>query len=186
LDGDMYTLRATRYAKGLSSLAEVGEYIRTSNGVIGEQGIRPRIFGEEKNASSGKSELQAHFDWSTQKIQFSDGSVAALPADAQDELSYMYQFSQVSMNKEIISFPVSNAAGLEKYEFEIGGAEDIDTPIGKLHALHLRKMHNSNEAFFELWLGLEYRLLPVKFRQVNRAGEAVEEMVISDIRASDE
>jgi len=59
------------------------------------------------------------------------------------------------------------------------------TPIGKLRALHLRKMHTQGEAYFEIWLGLEYRLLPVKFHQVDSSGKVTEESVISGIRAAD-
>jgi hypothetical protein len=58
--------------------------------------------------------------------------------------------------------------------------------MGKLRALHLRKMHAQGEAYFEIWLGLEYRLLPVKFRMVNALDKVTEEYVISDILAADE
>jgi len=58
--------------------------------------------------------------------------------------------------------------------------------MGKLRALHLRKMHSRGEAYFEIWLGLEYRMLPVKFSQVDRSGNVIHEYVISDIRAADQ
>jgi hypothetical protein len=47
-------------------------------------------------------------------------------------------------------------------------------------------MHAQGEAYFEIWLGLEYRLLPVKFSQVDSSGKVTEEFVISGIRAADE
>lgn len=47
-------------------------------------------------------------------------------------------------------------------------------------------MHTQDEAYFEIWLGLEYCLLPVKFRQVGGSGGVIEEFVISGIRATDE
>jgi|GEM_PF-4903864 len=39
---------------------------------------------------------------------------------------------------------------------------------------------------FEIWLGLEYRLLPVKFRQIDSSDEVTDEFVIADIRAAEE
>ena len=82
--------------------------------------------------------------------------------------------------------PVSDGTQLQRDQIEIGEKEDIATPMGKLSTLHLRKMHTHGEAYFEIWLGLEYRLLPVRFRQVDSAGEVTEEFAISGIRAADE
>ena len=58
--------------------------------------------------------------------------------------------------------------------------------IFNCRTLHLRKIHAQGEAYFEIWLGLEYRLLPVKLSQVDSSGNVTEEMVISGIRAKDE
>jgi hypothetical protein len=58
--------------------------------------------------------------------------------------------------------------------------------MGKLPALHLRQMHTQGEAYFEIWLGQEYRLLPVKFSQLDGTDKMIEEFVISDIRSTEE
>jgi hypothetical protein len=181
-----YTLKATRQTTGLTGLLNNDQFIQTSRGEISEQGLLPGIFKEEKITASGKQSLKATFDWAAQKLSFSHGGETALPAEAQDVLSLMYQLSQLPMDREIIPLSISDGKSLENYEIEIGGAEDIDTPTGKLRALRLRKLHTQGEAYFEIWLGLEYRLLPVKFRQVGASGEVIEEFVISDIRATDE
>jgi len=183
---DKYTLRSSKQANGLSSLLNTDRITQISQGKIGDQGLQPEIFKVEKITSGGKQNLKVTFDWATQKLRFLQGGETILPADAQDGLSFMYQLSQISMQQEIIPLSISDGANLEKYEIEIGRAEDIDSPMGKLRALHLRKIHSQDEAYFEIWLGLEYRLLPVKFRQIDGAGQVIEEFVISDMRASDE
>lgn len=183
---DKYILKADRQTAGLKNLLNNDQLIQTSRGKIGEQGLQPEIFKEERISGSGKQNLKATFDWVTQKLRFSHGGNADLPADAQDVLSFMYQLSQLSMHTEIIPLSISDGAYLKEYQIEVGGAEDISAPMGKLRTLHLRKLHTQGEAYFEIWLGLEYRLLPVKFRQVDSSGEVIEEFVISDIRASDE
>ncbi len=101
-------------------------------------------------------------------------------------LSFMYQISQLPMNGEFFTMPISDGMQLQQDQIEIGTKEDLATPMGKLRALHLRKMHADREAYFEIWLGLEYRLLPVKFRQIDSSGNMIEEFVITDIRAADE
>ena len=184
--GRRYTLQSVRQTAGVASLRDSGRLIQSSGGKIGEHGLQPDTFEEQEITRDGKKSLQATFDWPSQKLRFSSGGETPLPLDAQDMLSFMYQLSQVPMEGEFFPMAVSDATQLQQYQIEIGAKEDIATPMGKLRTLHLRKMHTQGEAYFEIWLGLEYRLLPVKFRQVDGSDNVIEEFVISDIRAADE
>jgi hypothetical protein len=181
LNGDTYSLTAITNIQGYA----VDQFSQVSHGVLGVNGIVPQYYSEEQVRADGKKSAAVNFYWDDKNIKWSNGATASLSTGLQDGLSFMYQFSQMAINKEIIRFPVANISNLEQYEIEVGAKETLDTPFGKLQALHLRKMHAPGEAYFELWLGLEYRLLPVKLRQINAAGEVVEEMVVSDIRAAD-
>lgn len=186
IHGNRYTLKSERQTAGLTSLRNSDRLIQISHGKIGEHGLQPETFEEDQITRDGKQSLQTTFDWTSQKLRYSIGGEIALPADAQDILSFMYQLSQVPMDGEFFPMPVSDATQLREYQIEIGAKEDIATPIGKLPSLHLRKMHIRGEAYFEIWLGLEYRLLPVKFRQVDVSDNVIEEFVITDIHAADE
>ena len=186
---DQYTLTATRQSTVLATLLSSNPMIQTSRGKISELGLEPEIFEEEKSIGGGPHKGNATFNWAAQTLLFSRGSKTSLPADTQDSLSFMYQLSQYlkpPISKEFFSLPISDGDHLEQTRIEIGNAEDVDTPMGKLRALHLRKMHALGEAYFEIWLGLEYRLLPVKIRQLDSSEKLTEEFVISDIRAADE
>ena len=186
IHGDRYNLKSMRQTSGLASLRNSEQLIQTSRGRIVETGLQPEIFEEERITRDGTQNLRVTFDRAAGKLRYSNGGETALPADAQDVLSFLYQFSQIRMNGEFFSLPVSDGTQLQRYQIEIGEKEDITTPMGKLRVLHLRKMHTRREAYFEIWLGLEYRLLPVRFRQVDGSGEVTEEFVISGIRAADE
>lgn len=186
IHGGRYNLKSVRQTSGLASLSNSDQLIQTSSGRIVEQGLQPEIYGEDSITKDGKQSMQATFGWTTKKLRYSHGGETELPADTQDTLSFMYQLSQIPMHDEFFPLPISDAAQLRQYQIEIGAKEDIATPLGKLRALHLREMHTRKEAYFEIWLGLEYRLLPVRFRQVDSAGEVTEEFAISGIRAADE
>lgn len=183
---DRYTLKAIKRTAGLASLRNSVQLIQTSHGRIVAQGLQPETFMQEEFSADGKQTLKTTFDWAAQKLRFSPGNDTALPADAQDMLSFMYQLSQLPMEGEYFPLPVSDGTKLETHEIEIGQREVITTPMGKLRALRLRKMHRQSEAYFEIWLGLEYRLLPVRIRQTDRDGQVAVEMVVSDIRVADE
>jgi hypothetical protein len=182
IHGDRYTLRSERRLAGLRSSEQL---IRTSSGKMGEHGLQPDTFDEEDITRDGKQVVQATFDWGAQKLRFADGSEVALPEDAQDMLSFIYQISQLPLQGEYFEMPVSDGEQLQQYRIEIGTKQDLDTPVGKLRTLYLRKIHAPGEGYFEIWLGLQYRMLPVKFRLVDGSEQATEEYVISDIRAED-
>jgi hypothetical protein len=185
INGDRYNLESVRQTSGLASLSNSDQLIRTSRGRIDEHGLQPEFFDEASITKGGKQNVQATFDWTTQKLRYFHGGETPLPADAQDILSFMYQLSQIQMNREFFPLPISDATQLRQYRIEIGAKEDITTPLGKLRALHMREMHAQGEAYFEIWLGLEYRLLPVRFRQVDGSGNVAEEFDVSGIRADD-
>lgn len=182
-----YTLKAVTQTTGIASLFKSYALTQSSEGLISAQGLLPSRFTEEKKQSNGTQSLDAKFDWETRKLHFSHGGETGLPGQAQDILSFLYQLSQMPMsNQEVLPLRISNGKKLESYELEIGSEETISTPLGKLRALPLRKLHGKGEEGLEIWLGLEYRLLPVKVRQIDRAGQVAGEMIISDIRVSDE
>lgn len=186
IHGGRYNLRSVRRTAGLASLRNSDQLIQNSRGRIVETGLQPEIFEQQDITGSGTQDLRVTFDRAAGKLRYSDRGETALPADAQDELSFMYQLSQVPMQGEFFPLPVSDATQLQQYQVEIGTKEEIATPMGRMPALHLRKMHDQGEAYFEIWLGLEYRLLPVRFRRMDGSGNMLEEFVISGIRAAEE
>ncbi len=186
ISGDEYVLESVTKTTGLASWIKSYLLTQTSRGKAGKQGLQPESFEEEKIMSDGRQSLKANFDWLSRKLRFSHGGETALPADTQDILSIFYQLSQLPLDQEIVPLFVSNGKKLEKYNFEVGAEEEIITPIGKLRTLPLRKLHARNEEGFEVWLGLEYRLLPVRIRPIERSGEVVGEVVITDIRIADD
>jgi hypothetical protein len=189
VDGDRYILKASKQTTGLASFKNKDRLAQFSSGNIGEHGLKPALYEEERISASGKQNLKATFDWSAHLLHYSQGNDTALPDEAQDVLSFMYQLSQISILKlgvEFFPLPISDTTQIQLPQIEIGIKEDISTPMGMLHVLHLRKMHNQGEPYFEIWLGMDYRMLPVKFRQVDGAEKVIEEDVITDIRSSDE
>lgn len=186
ISDDKYVLKAETKSTGLARLFKKYQLIQTSHGKAGNFGLKPEGYEEEQNVSSGKQNMNVAFNWTGNKLLFSHGGETELPPDAQDILSFLYQLSQLPLHNKVISIAITTGKKLEKYELEIGAEEEIITPMGKLRALPLRRLHSQGGEGMDVWLGLEYRLLPIKFRQIKRSGEMVLEVVISDIRVADE
>ena len=185
-DDKSYTLGVGMNTTGLASIFKTYESEHRSSGTLTPQGLRPNEFSETKNTSKGKESLEAKFSWEEKVLSFSSGNSMPLPEQAQDVASFLYQFPQLALDNGAISMYISNGKKLERYEFTIGEEEMIQTHLGRLRALPLHKVHAQGEEGLDIWLGLEYRLLPVKLRMFDRSGQIAGEMVISEILVADE
>ncbi len=185
-DGN-YVLSSETQTTGLASIFKTFLMTQISQGKADTRGLHPQRFSEARKQSQGTQDVSAEFDFAAHKIHFSHGGSANLPDNAQDFLSFLYQLSQLTLaGREIVPIDISNGKKLEHYELEIGAKEIIDTPLGKLRTLPMRKIHQPGEEGLIVWLALEYRLLPVKLQQLDRAGQVAGEMRISEIRVSEE
>jgi hypothetical protein len=185
-DDKSYTLQVGMNTTGVARIFKTFELNQQSTGTITAGGIRPDRFIENKLTSKGKQILSADFDWQNRQLNFSSGNSSPLPDQAQDILSFLYQFSQMPLDQARLPMRVSNGKKLESYELEVGAEEEIQTRLGLLRVLPLRKINAPGEEGLEIWLGLEYRLLPVQIRSIDKNGKIAGQMVISDIRVSDE
>lgn len=181
-----YTLHAELETTGLASLIKRYQNVQESRGSASPSGLRPDAFTEAIADEHGTRRSASNFDWGAHQVGFASGEKAKLPDGAQDILSFLYQLSQLPYNRETIPLAISNGRKLDYYQLETGAEELIDTPMGKLRALHLTKIHKPGEEGLEVWLATEYRLLPVKLRQIERDGKVAGEIVIKEIRVSDE
>ncbi len=185
-DDKSYTLKVGMNTTGIASMFKTFEMNQQSSGTLTGTGLHPNEFSETKNTAKGKEALDAKFDWEAKTLSFSNGNKTSLPDQTQDIISFLYQLSQSALDQGTIPMYISNGKKLERYELAVGEEEEIQTRLGKLRALPLRKVHAPGEEGLDIWLGVEYRLLPVKIRQIDRTGEIAGEMVISDIRVADE
>jgi hypothetical protein len=187
IDDGHYTLRAELETAGLARLFKRYQMIQQSHGEVAKSSsLQPDKYAEERTDEHGTQRVEATFDWPAHQLSFPSGAKAELPPGSQDILSFLYQLSQLPYDEAVIPLAISNGKKLEAYRLEVGAEEEIVTPMGKLRALHLSKMHGPNEEGLEIWLGMEYRLLPIKFRQIERNGDIAGEIVIKEIRVADE
>ncbi|MDO8311700.1 MAG: DUF3108 domain-containing protein [Sideroxyarcus sp.] len=180
-----YVLQAVTKTVGLAKLFKAYQLTQYSSGSYTPQtGLQPERFFEQRAEKIGTQRHTMEFDHAAQRAHFSHGGESALPPDTLDILSILYQFPPLA-EVETVPVSVSNGKKIERYEFEIATNEMIDTALGKLLTVHLRKLHAPSEEGLEIWLALEYRLFPVKMRIIEKNGEVSGEIIITDIRVED-
>ena len=185
LDDDGYRLSSISETTGLVALFSRQRLAYESRGQLTARGLRPEHFTTHRVRSGRSENAAADLDWSAMTAMVGNPQRSvALPADAQDLVSFMYQLGLLPLVPGRIELPITNGWKLERYELEIGGEEQLRTPFGTLRAVPVRQVRRPGQESIELWLAAEYRWLPVRIRFFDREGEPSGEQLVSDIRVS--
>ena len=183
------TVTFTLDANGTYILAETAQFQdpltsrlnaiwQKSNGIIGENGLIPGYYSSE-DTSNLKNSFSASFAWvenfvnvqhtnQTDKLPLLEGT--------QDALSTNYHWM---FNPYDSPTPVLAGTELIQRQFRLVAEETLSTNMGALKCLHLQTQENNEK--LELWLALDYQLLPVKLLRVDYAGIIIEEKIITRI-----
>lgn len=185
-DEQKYNIKVEANTTGIVSVFKKFDLSWTSHGTLNTHGLHPDKYSDTRSTGNGSEARSANFNWLDKTLIFSAGNSVALPEGSQDRVSFMFQMSQIPWNENLIALNISDGSKLDRYEIDIGAEETIDTHMGKIRALPFRKRHAAHESYLDIWLGVEYRLLPVKIRQTDKDGNIEYEMVITEIRVADE
>ncbi|MEK7836175.1 MAG: DUF3108 domain-containing protein, partial [Pseudomonadota bacterium] len=185
LDDGSYRLSSVSETTGLVALFSRQRLAYESRGQLTARGLRPEHFTTHRVRSGRSENAAADLDWNAMTAMIGNPQRdVALPADAQDLVSFMYQLGLMPLAPGRIELPITNGWKLERYELEIGGEEQLQTPFGTLRAVPVRQVRRPDRESIELWLAAEYRWLPVRIRFFDREGEPSGEQLVSDIRVS--
>lgn len=176
--GGEYELTSNAQGVGIVALLARGQSLRReSRGAIGATGLLPRSFSEQRGADY---RLNAEFDWQAREVVLTNAqgerSREPVAANAQDRLSFPYQLA-FAPGAPPAEFTVQVADGrfLTAYRFRLVGTETITTGLGEVKALHYTKVLSGDDTGFDLWLGLEQQLLPVRVRYADKNGARFEQ-----------
>ena len=174
LDGIHYQINSVARARGLAALV-LSELVQTSEGVLTKTGLQPNKFTYNYGDKASKTRL-ATFDWQTKTVSMQTAKgieTDDLPIDAQDLLSFMYQFMYVPpLNKMHIN--IVNGKSLHTYDYSFEGEETTTLPIGEVKTVHIQHSNTDTEDKIDLWLAVDYQYLPVKILKIDKNGKIYE------------
>lgn len=188
VEGSVYKLGSVAETTGLVDLFRSQRLNYLSEGKVTAQGLRPQTFLMSRTRRGRTEAARAEFDWSAAKIMLGrvpERRALALPANSQDFISFMYQFSLAPPAPGRTRVSITNGSRLETYELEVLELENIETPLGMLAALPIKQLRRTGEESIEVWLAADYRYLPVKVRFIDREGNPAGEQIVSEIQISE-
>lgn len=189
VDGDNYKLGSMSETTGIADLFRSQRLVYLSGGRVTARGLQPENFLMSRTRRGQTEEAQAQFDWAAGRITLGNAPNqrdAALPADTQDLVSFMYQLALAPPAPGRIRLPITNGSRLETYEIDVLNEEQIETPLGMIKALPVKQVRRPGVESIEIWLAIDYRHLPVKIRFLDREGNPSGEQIVNEIRISEE
>ncbi len=175
-----YRIISESRAVGLLALVERQPLRFVSTGQVTASGLRPLLF-EAKRGESDPRQVRGEFDWNTSRLKLVHSGktdVVTLPLDAQDRLSFLYQFMFHAFDqRNRMELAMTNGRKLGHYVYTVSPEGEIDTPLGRMKTLHLVKQHLPDESGAEIWLAPEHRFLPVKMLVLEENGVRYEQLI---------
>ncbi len=99
-----------------------------------------------------------------------------IPPEALDKLSYQMQLRSDLINQvPVLSYAVADGGHLKTYTFELLGEEVLDTPVGQLNTIKIKRTRatkKKRETY--LWLAKDWNYLLVRLRQKEKDGKHYE------------
>jgi hypothetical protein len=186
---DTYLLASEAETGGIVDMFWSQRLRYMSRGKITQRGLQPDSFLASRTRRGRNEAAQARFDWSAGSLEYGyahEQKSAPLPADAQDFMSFVFQYVLAPPAPGRYRVPITTGTRFEVYEIVVSGEERIETPLGDLRALPIRQLPRPGEESIEIWLAADYRYLPVRIRHFNRSGNFSGEQVVNEIRVSEE
>lgn len=180
--GREYQLSSVAHGVGLVALLARGQTLkRESRGAITAAGLQPQVFSEERGNSY---RLNAEFDWQGRQVTMTDAkgerSQEAVSDGAQDRMSMPYHVAFIhGAPPAELTIQVADGRRLSAYSFRLVGPETVTTGMGEVKALHYTKVVSGNDTTFDLWLGVEQQLLPVRVSYADKDGARYEQSLRS-------
>jgi hypothetical protein len=164
-EGDNYTITGEAEAVGFFTLFLEGRVLQESRGTVTPEGLRPQSFVERKPATANEG---LAFDWPGRKVTFdrhNEKKTEPLVDNTVDWLSMIFQLAHMPPTGESYELSVLTQRKNYKFQLQVLGVEDIDIPLGRVRALHLRHIDpkDANDVV-DVWLGIDQHYLPVKLR----------------------
>lgn len=162
---DEFHIESISNAVGMLAMLKPETIRITSSGEITAKGLRPLHFDQKRERQSNKNN-HADFDWQHGKLILIDAlgeRSADLPEGAQDRLSAMYQFLFLTLKPgDVLKFHLTNGSKLTDYHYRAEALETLSLPSGEFHTLRVSTPPEEGGGDTDIWLGIDYAMLPVK------------------------
>jgi len=143
---------------------------------------KTRVYQLQQKTIGKSRDNLLKFDWTQQLVhhQSKDPSGQyAIPPNALDKLNYQLKLRQdLVTNRSLLSYSITDRRRLKTYDFQVIGEEVLETPMGKINALQLKRVRAPDaKRQTTIWLATDWDYLLVKIKQLEK-GKSLEVVMV--------
>lgn len=179
--GDTYRISSVTRSEGALKVFLDDQLTVESSGKVGAEGLKPLRFAQRR-AKDSRRDIEATFDWD-RGVMVSrfrgETHEVPLPAQAQDRLSFMYQFMYMEAGAGPMAVTMSNGRKVEKYAYRLVDEARLQTPAGDFDTRHYARVTAPNESNAEVWLAKDRFNFPVRIVFDDTKGPRLEQTLVA-------
>lgn len=140
-----------------------------------QQSISPLHYSYARRGVGKSRTAELSFDWDkksvTNNVQKTTWQMD-IAQSVQDKLSYQIQMQQDLLNgQKNFTYQIADGGRLKEYKFSTVGEEMLDTPLGKVNTVKIKRSRENDERVTYAWLAKDWNYLLVRLQQEEK-GEA--------------
>lgn len=156
--------RVEYHAKAMMySMEESSEFLWQDNRIV------PQHYQSEKGTFISKRKSGIHFDWQNGVAHFKykkrEGQFPVQAGD-QDPITSAFKLAiDIAAGKQEIELREAKKDNVHPRKFELIDEPELNTPLGKIKTVHLKRVHDSDKRETEIWVHKDYPHIPVRLWQ---------------------
>jgi Protein of unknown function (DUF3108) len=148
-----------------------------SESEIHGQGFRPIVYNYDRYGENASRKVQVSFDWENGVVLNTAQDHTwrmAVPPDTLDKLNYLLALMHdLASGKRNMRYTIADGGRLKTYDMRAAGTETLETALGTLKTLKVRRLRDQDEDEAMLWCASALGFLPVKLEHRDRDGRLV-------------
>jgi len=149
---------------------------RSESEVYG-QAFRPLVYRYDRYGKNATRNVQVTFDWDNDAVlNTAKGHTwrMSVPPQTLDKLNYLLALmGDLADGKRSMQYTIADGGRLKVYDMREVGAETLETALGTLKTVKIRRLRHENDREATLWCAPALGFLPVKLEHRDRDGRLV-------------
>jgi len=134
-----------------------------------QQTVTPQHYVYARRGLGKKRDADLLFDWNkktvTNNVQKTTWNMD-INQKVQDKLSYQLQLQQDLINsKDHFNYQIADGGRLKDYKFEKIAEETLETPLGKVKTVKIKRSRENDDRVTYAWLAKDWNYLLVRLQQ---------------------
>lgn len=134
-----------------------------------QQTITPLTYTYARRGLGKNRDAKLSFDWQAKTVTNNVQKISwemDIAQKVQDKLSYQLQMQQDLINgHKNFEYQIADGGHLKKYMFTTVGEELLETPLGKVNTVKIKRSREDNDRVTYAWLAKDWNYLLVRLQQ---------------------